>query len=276
MNFEKEGPGVPQDGTKDPVVIRFFKIIQRKFWAMLRVNAMQVVGSLPALAIAAFGLSWLYLDFMEEQIGMDFGMRLFLGFLLVSFQLVTVGPVQAGFIYTMRNYAREEHVFVLHDFVKGIRENWKRSTVISLIDLAVVSILSYTWYFYRMAGEQLGSMGQICSLILVVMLVLYSMMHLYIYPMMVTLDLTVRQLYGNALRFAVGKLLPNLGILALIVLFDYVLFLNPLIGIFGMLLVGFSLPNFLSTYYAYLGIDRYIIQKIRNAEENTEAAYQEP
>ena len=80
-------------------------------------------------------------------------------------------------------------------------------------------------------------------------------------------DLTVKQLYTNALRFALGKFLPNLGILAIIVGFDYAMFLNPMVGIIGMLLIGFTFPNFLSTYYAYFGIDKYIVQKVLNSEE---------
>ena len=266
MNFEKEGPGAPENGKKDPVFIRFFKIIKRKFWAMLRINAMQLIGSLPALAIAVLLISPMYMDFLPDHIGADFGARLLVGFLFLSLQLICVGPVQAGFIYTMRNYAREEHVFVWHDFIKGIRENWKRAGIVSLIDLLMVYLVSYTWCFYRMLGAKMGMIEQLCSVILLIILVIYAMMHMYIYPMMATLDLNVRQLYANAFRFAIGKFLPNLGILALIILFDCLIFLNQVTGVLLMALVGFVFPNFLSTYYAYLGIDKHIIQKIRRME----------
>lgn len=271
MNLEKEGLGAPENGQKDPVLPRFFKIIHRKFWAMLRINFMQTLGALPALAIS-FLLAGLFLGIQREEVFANFSVRLRIAFLIVSTQMITVGPIQAGFIYTMRNYAREEHVFVLYDFIKGIRENWKQATATTLIDLAVVGLTCYTWYFYQAMGQQLGTMGMVCTIILAQILILYAMMHLYLYPMMVTLPLKLSQLYLNSLRFAVGRFFQNLGILALITVFDLVLFLHPLIGLLGMCMIGFSLPNFLSTYYAYLGIEKYVIRNHDKAFGDTETA----
>lgn len=261
MDFEREGKGVPEDGRKDPAGIRFFKIIQRKFWAMLRLNLMQVVGNLPAMALAVVFIAPLYKDvvFGSEE---EWLFQLLTACILSNLQLVVVGPVHAGFIYVLRNYAREEHAFVWFDFVKGIKENWKRATIVSLLDFAVVFMLSYTLRFYRTAGVDLGRMGDFCMAILAVLLLLVAMMHLYLYPMMVTLDLTVKQLYGNALRFAAAKFLPNLAVIVGIAAFDIIMFSCLLTGAIGMLWIGYALPDFLATFYGYLGIEKYIIRKI--------------
>ena len=88
-------------------------------------------------------------------------------------------------------------------------------------------------------------MGEACKVIMIIFATIYAMMHIYIYPMMVTLDLTVKQLYGNALRLAVAKFLPNLGITAIIVAFNLLIFTNILVGLFIILLIGFALTNFL-------------------------------
>lgn len=269
LDFEREGRGVPEDGSKSPAWIRFFEIIYRKFWAMLRVNFMQTIGNLPALLISAFFLSYFYLSLVPEQAGMDFTFRVTAGFIMVSLQLVAVGPVQAGFIFAMRNYAREENVFVWSDFIRAARENWKLATAVSLIDLAVMVLISYTFRFYQTFDAGLGMMTTVCLLMLVCGLVLYSMMHLFLYPMMVTLELSLKQLYSNAFRFAIGLFLPNAGILVLMVAFDCLLFLNPVIGIIGMFFLGFSFPNFLSTFYAYQGIEKYIIKKVNTKDETT-------
>ena len=149
INFEKVGKGVPEDGTKEKEFIRFFKIIQRKFWDMIKLNMMQAVCCIPVFAGSALFISYMYIEFMPDNVEYDLAMRVFAAFMLVTMQLVTVGPLHAGFIYTMRNYAREENVFVWSDFVKGIKENWKRATAVCMIDLAVVLIISYMYMFYR-------------------------------------------------------------------------------------------------------------------------------
>lgn len=270
MDFEKEGKGVPEDGTKESGFVRFFKIVQRKFWGMIRLNLMQVVGSLPAFALSAGFISYMYVGMMKDNVEYDLALRIFLAFMLVSMQLVTIGPVQAGFIYTMRNYAREENVFVWSDFIKGIKENWKRATAVCLIDLAVMLAVSYVYMFYNLRADETGMMGEACKVILIIFAAIYAMMHIYIYPMMVTLDLTVKQLYGNSLRFVFGKLLPNLGILLLMVAISMLMFLNIIVGIAAMLIIGYSFLNLLSTFYAYCGIEKHIIKKIREGQSSAE------
>ena len=97
------------------------------------------------------------------------------------------------------------------------------------------------------------------------LVLLYAMMHLYIYPMMVTLDLNVKQLYGNAWRFAIGKFIPNLLIVALLVGFDVLIFyVSAYFGMIIISIIGYSLTGFFATFYAYPAIDRYIIQKVKS------------
>lgn len=263
IDYEKAGKGVPEDGSREGGFLRFFKIIQRKFWAMIRVNLLQVLFSLPAFGFSVLLLSYMYVPVTPDNLDFDFSLRIFIGFMLVSLQVVTTGPLHAGFIYILRNYSREENAFVWSDFIKGIRDNWKRSLAVMIIDLLVAFIVSFTYMFYSTHAGEAGAMSEVSRVILIIIALLYAMMHMYIYPMMVTLDLTVKQLYGNALRFAVAKFLPNLGILAIIVLFGLLLFVNTLAGLFALLLAGYSLTGFLSTFYAYGAIDKYIVQKIK-------------
>ncbi|MDD5018054.1 MAG: DUF624 domain-containing protein [Eubacteriales bacterium] len=263
MNFEKEGKGVPEDGSREMAFFRFFKIIKRKFWEMIRINMMQVICSLPAFVIGAFILSYMYFGFLQNEVEYDLAFRIITGFMIVSMQLVTIGPLHAGFIYTMRNYAREENVFVWSDFIKGIRENWKRAAIVSIIEMAVMFICSYMYMFYNVKADELGMISEVCKVITIILVIIYAMMHIYIYPMMVTLDLNIRQIYGNALRFAIAKFIPNIAIIGVIVILDLIIFVNIIAGLFIILLAGYSLTGFLSTFYAYGAIDKYIIQKIK-------------
>lgn len=270
IDYEKPGRGVPEDGSRENGFIRFFKIVQRKFWAMVRLNFLQVLFSLPAFATSAFLFSHMAVRFMPDNAGLDLSLRIFFGFILVVLQVVTTGPIQAGFIYVLRNYSREEHAFVWSDFIKGIKENWKRALAVSVIDMLVVFIVLYTYMFYNTNTDRVGVIGEASRAIIIIIAVVYAMMHMYIYPMMVTLDLTVKQIYSNSVKFAFGKLLPNLGILLLMLVISTLMFLNTVVGIGLMLIIGYSLLNFLSTFYAYYGIEKYIIKKIEESQPTTD------
>ena len=263
IDYEKPGKGVPEDGSKEGSFIRFFKILKRKFWAMIRVNLMHVVCSLPAFAISAFILSYMYKSFSASDVEYDLALRIFVGFVMVSMQIVTFGPLHAGFVYVLRNYAREENAFVWSDFFKGVKENWKRASIVTLIDLAVVFLVSFMYMFYSTSAAEIGVVSVIFKVVLIAFGAIYAMMHIYIYPMMVTLDLTVKQLYSNAFRFALAKYLPNLGIIIVIAAFSLLLFVNVILGIFIIIIVGYSLTGFVSTFYAYNAIDKYIISKVK-------------
>jgi len=263
IGSDYENEVIPEDDSKENNFLRFFKIIKRKFWAMIKVNLMQVVCSLPAFAVAAFGFSYMYVNLMSGDVEYDLALRLFIGFMLVSIQVIAIGPLQAGFIYVIRNYVREEHAFIWSDFIKGVKENWKRALLVSTIDFIVVFIVSYAYLFYGMKADEIGIMSDVFKTIIIIIGLIYAMMHMYIYPMMVTLDLTVKQVYSNALRFAVAKFLPNLIILAVMITCSFLLFVNVLLGLFIILLIGYSFMGFLSTFYAYGAIEKYIIQKIK-------------
>lgn len=260
-NYEREGPGVPEDGSRQNAFVRFFSIIGRKFWSMVTLNFMEFICSIPALAISAVFIAPLLLGKSDDS-DMSVVTGLFVAFVLAALQLVTVGPLHAGFIYAMRNYAREENVFILSDFIKGIKQNLLPSTLVSLINAVCVFAVSIAYNFYNCNSEQIGSSAVFFKFALLFALLILAMMQLYMFPMMVTLNLNVKQLYGNAFRFAIGKFLPNLAILAIIAAFYFVIFINAIAGLAFMLIIGYSLPCFLSTFYSYGFIDKYIIAKI--------------
>lgn len=266
-NLEKQREQDCGHDFKRNAVFRFFGIIGRKFWSLMVLNLMQFVCCLPVLAVSVLFISSMYLQTFSGGTENEFMLRLFIGFIITGMQLIVIGPLHAGIVYVMRNYAREENAFLWSDFVKGIKQNWKRALAVSAINAAFVLLVSYAFMFYSRTAVQLGAMAEACRVILIILGVVFAMMQIYIYPMMVTLDLTVKQLYGNALRFAAAKFLPNIAILAVTAGFYVLIFTNVFAGTALMLLTGYSLTGFLSVFYAYGAIDKYIIRKIRAEEE---------
>ncbi|MDD4297344.1 MAG: hypothetical protein PHC69_10395, partial [Ruminiclostridium sp.] len=94
------------------------------------------------------------------------------------------------------------------------------------------------------------------------------MMSMYIYPMMVTFKLTIKQLYKNALIFAIMKFIPNLLILILCTVLIILPFcFYPTIGYLLIFIITFALISYITNFYVYSKLDKYMIQQVENEDE---------
>ncbi len=306
FDFTKEGPGVYPDDPPKGAFGTFFSVLGRKFWKIVTINLMYLVFSIPALLITFFGASFVVAAFFPsltpellaelfEQSGimlqegisfLDFAnvqilqLYVLVAVLLLGMHLVIVGPVHAGVVYVLRNYAREEHAFVWSDFKEHALANWKQSFSTALLSFAATLLFVVNYAFYN-NNLVFGSnvLRIILQTVVTVMFVLWCMMQLYLYPMMVTFDLKVKQLLRNCLMFAILRLPLNLLILlvSFIVLFvipGILLVLGYGISIlaaavwFLFFAVGFNI--FLTTFFSYRALDKHMISRLKAEEEASE------
>jgi uncharacterized membrane protein YesL len=312
FDFTKEGPGVyPDEPPKGPFGT-FFAVLGRKFWKIVTINLMYIVLSLPAFLITFFGASFVVQAFfpnltpevlaelfeksgitLQEGISLiDFAnvqilqLYILVAMLLVGLHLVIVGPVHAGIVYILRNYSREEHAFVWMDFKEHARNNMKQSFATSGISLLFTVLFVVNYAFYN-SNLVMGSniLRVFLQTVIVILFIIWCMMQLYLYPMMITFDLKIKQLLRNCLMFAILRLPLNLLILlaSFIILFvipGILLFLGYGISVLGAFLwyaffaIGFNL--FMTTFFGYRALDKHMIQRIKAAESlNEEDAEEE-
>lgn len=168
-------------------------------------------------------------------------------FVLVSLPLLTVGLANAGLTYITRNFAREKHAFIAGDFFDTIKKNWKQALAVGIINLiATVVIIFDVWFFY---GGASGILGYIMLAVILSVALIFTFMKYYIYMMLITFKLTLKQLYKNSLIFAFAGLARNFMLFiifgALYVLGVLILFLSLPIGIAVLLLLYvFLFPAF--------------------------------
>ncbi|NLZ70714.1 MAG: YesL family protein [Clostridiaceae bacterium] len=307
-NYAKEGPGVdPNEPPKGPIAT-FFIVLGRKFWKIITVNLMYIIGNLPMLVISFFAtgflfIGWLFPNFTPELIrqvlsfseGSVQGMNseeleqamatLFLylnvviSFTLTGMGWIVVGPSQAGLTYIMRNYAREEHAFLWMDFRDTFKENWKQSTVHSLLSLLMVFLIMFSAYFYRfhMPG---GTFSFILQGMLLVVALIATSMQLYAYQMMITIDLPMKGVWKNSLLFSVFRLPFNLiiVILELVILAVIPMLLliylqpGPLIVFFYYLFFAFGVNLLMVNTFTNRQIMRFIITPMKEREAEEAAA----
>ncbi len=301
--YLREGPGVyPEDLDQGPFT-RFFGILGRKFWKICTLNLMYVLFSLPVLALSIL-LAPSLLRFLAPTLTVEsltaFFARpefaeslvdgvtpesfahttlLMLYTLFIFFQTAmawfVIGPVHAGMTYVLRNFSREEHAFVWSDFWEHARKNLKQATASGLLSMVISIALVVSYGFYR---AQIGP--DFFRLLMVgflfVIFAVFTVMQMYIYPMMVTFELPLKNLYKNAFLFFTLRLFPNLGLLLLSLVLNLVIplalvFFLQLLGFYLVILyfvvLGFGLQFLMTNFYVYQQLDRFMIQRLAEDEQ---------
>ena len=129
----------------------------------------------------------------------------------------------------LRNWARDEHSFVLSDFKDAVKANWKQALVISLIDGVLPFLLFTCWRFYGAMLTQ--SLFFILPTALVLMAaIIWKLSAMLAYPMLITYDLKIKDVLRNSVLMTIAKL-------PFAVLIKLSTFAVPAIGIGLMLLI---------------------------------------
>lgn len=298
INYNKEGKGVnPEDLERGPLPT-FFGILGRKFWKLIPINLLYVIFSLPALVLAFFGSSYLVqaifpgldMTLVESAAGaakdaddalvlqvFEMTIIFFLfAMMLAGLALIIIGPIHAGIVYVLRNYSREEHSFIWSDFKEHALSNLKQSLASSIISLLVTVVFVVNLYFYRQSDFVSNDMiRSILLTVIVLMFAIWCIMQMYLYPMMVTFKLTLKQMYKNSFFFAILKLPMNILMLFLSLILMLIgpallLFTNVgvafIVAVFWYLLLAFAINILMITFYAYRGLDKYMLSKLNESD----------
>lgn len=269
FDYSKPGPGVSKDAPPKPRIVVFFEIFSRKFWHLIKLNMLFFVFNIPAVLLAvflAFASQLIMNNKVSDDILLDFVFRFMIAAVTLCVPIITVGPAQAGFTYVLRNYAREEHAFIWEDFKEHSLKNFREGIIISLIDLAVVVLIIFDIYIYSSIGKN-NMLVTAASVLLFLSLIMFFIMHMYIYPMLVSFKLSVKQIYKNALIFSIINFLPNLGIALICLVLVFATFYMPFVGFVLFPLITMSTIGLITNFYVYPHLKKHMFDKIQQQEE---------
>lgn len=259
-NYATPGPGVKK---RDPNASRmdvFRDVFPRKLWNLFKLNILYVLVSVPFMIvtmlvaglISSITMKGAPVDMNVTTIGRyDFLIRLAVTFLFMIFW--GFGPATAAFIYIIRQHACERPCLLISDFFEAFKSNFKRSMLLWLMDLAVFYLFTVAFCFYAQSGNIAFQ-----YIILLAMLVVI-MMHLYLYRIMITFDLSFRNILKNSFFMAMGKAPVNLLILLCNIIIYIVLPIWLVMSNAGSLLAMIillaevvffpSITNFITSFY---------------------------
>lgn len=174
-------------------------------------------------------------------------------FIISSLPVVTIGATLAGLNHVLKNYCMGIDDHMGKDFLKGVVKNFRQSNIVTFINLLVALILYINYKFYiNTASPELKYVGLSFG---IAFSIIFSIMNIFIYPMLVTYKFKLKQLYKNAFIFTVIKFPHNMAVfLALITIHFIFIRLHYVLYAF----LGFSLPGLVVNFYARNVFYRYI------------------
>lgn len=293
--YMKPGKGVDKNEPPKPAIVRFFITLWTKKYKLMGVNFFYTVCNLLTVAFAFVlfsGCIGLYSMFnpesnvlamiaSNENMARDlyFKFAMFFVILFTSVPVLASGPCQAGFTYILRSFVKEEPCFLWNDYITKSRSNFSLGLKVSLINGAAATILMLNATAYFVIADPTNEMYNntpkfllfMVAAVIIFLAFLLTMMSMYIYHMIVTFNISLKQLYRNAFMLVMVKWLPTL----LIFLLDAAIIAIPLVFlptyhymVFVLILICYmafipGLIGLINHFFVYPIIKKYMIDNVK-------------
>ena len=247
-NYDRPGAGISKN-QNETVTQVFFGVLGRKFFKFMQLGIMHCLLNLPLLMIYIM----LYPSGSD-----DLALRyIFSICALLHLATVGLGFFAPGFVYVLRNFSREEHAYVMSDFFGNIKDNFRQSFVVFLIDTAMTYIFYLVLVFY-FTTTQAGAYISIARFFVISLALFYVMMHFYIYQIMVTFKMPLRQIFKNSFILTVVFLPQNtLILLAAAAVSVVTFFISIPLGVFVSLFFSVFFIGYITTFFTQRIVKKY-------------------
>jgi len=308
LDFTKDGKGIEKDAPQKRAFFRFWSRFWEKRYRLIGANFLYLPSAIISLFVATLVFLVAASLFVTLE-GSDNAISQFLQnresatemarqtiIIVIAFTAIittvvpifAVGPFYAGFTYLLRSIVTENPVFLWHDFKTKARSNFKLGLKVGLTNFVAGFFLMVDAAAYMaISNNSQGQFSNVPSFILFIAIavilflsLLLMMVNLYAYPIMVTFNVTYKQLYKNAIILSLIRWIPNL----LILILNAVLIALPFLFMFGnstlvipTVLYIFITPafiGFLNNFYVNNTIQKYLIdnESADKSKETTKEA----
>jgi uncharacterized membrane protein YesL len=270
-NYDRVGPGVSKNAPEKNRFFFFFEILGRKFSKLIPLNLLYIITLIP-LAIGVLFSVQINPAMFENGVfipGKLGEVNLFtftgdvVGLILLVISIFVAGPATCGMTFVLRNMQRAEHTWIFSDFRERFVKNFKQGIAMSVIDIFVPMILyiAYCFYAYIMPITMPGSsiMDEFGKYFIIFLAVMFIMMHYYIYTMIVTFEMKLKDILRNSVIFAIAKLPLNIFITIVIILVVFLSIWYMLPGVLALILLTLSFLGFFIVYSVYPTIESSMI-----------------
>ena len=270
-HYERAGSGIAKNAPKKKGIFRFFEIFGRKFWKLFELNLLYFLSFLPVIGAVALFFA------VDSQLG-----TILAAACLVLFAVI-IGPATAAHTKILKNFIMEKPTFLAHEFFHTFRTEFKHACIVGVLDCVLACCISAAFYVYPRLIEQTGSkMFYVLFAITLSIGVIALLMNFYIFPMLVSTNLSLKNVLKNSLALSVVAMKTNsitiLVLAAVIAVYVLVLmFVNirySMILLFLLPVMPASWLGLVITFQSYPVIQKYIINPYyeQRGEVNPELA----
>lgn len=194
-------------------------------------------------------------------------------FATVVFVMWGSGPSSAAYAYVNRCFTRSEPVWVASDGWDKFKENFKQSMVVVVIDALFLFFALFSLFFYRIQyGQSHSFIWMLAEYVIMIAVLIYTMMHSYIYQLMVTFECSIASLYKNAVIITIAKLPGTIAVNLISAGFLWLIFaiinLNALFAALIVMVFGLCFSRYVTDFYAARVIDRNILKNMKSKKAN--------
>ncbi len=231
FNFNKEGKGVTKaDVMAESPIKRFFTELLHRFWQLVLLNVIYVIACIP---------------------------------------IITIGPATAAMNYVCRNFSQAKPVSFFTDFIEKCKEHFKQGLIVSIIQVALGALLTASFLSWTSESFHVPTALRTAAVI-VIFLFGYLLVFgsFFIYPMMVSFDLKIKQLIRNSVILALTQLWRNIVIFLVFAVMAILTFLFWPMSLPVPLFIFFTLLCYVSNGLIYPVLARLVASPEEEAEES--------
>lgn len=271
FDYNTPGPGVPKDAPEKKGIARYFDILGRRIWKLVTVNFLYLLFSIiPYLVLyAVFNFSILFVmnystspEEMREWLN-NGGTLLIMLLTLFVYTLGGGGASACGMINVIRKYVDDTHAWVWQDFWSSFKTNFLQATVAYIIDCAAAAVLVINFGLYN-TTDFLGGNGIVLTIVralLLLVILIWGMMHVYIYPVITSFKFKLRDVYKNSFVMVLGKLPQTAAAFFLGAALAFVIVaLTAVVPLIGLLIgiILFAIVDYTRLFITYPLIKKYM------------------
>ncbi|MDR2599567.1 MAG: hypothetical protein LBC73_04755 [Oscillospiraceae bacterium] len=194
-NFNKPGPGVPKDAPRKKGVARFFELLFRDFFDLVKLNLLFSMVALPSFIVFVFNIMGVFGEF-----------SLFI--LLVSLILAyPIGGALTAYVYYITKMMRDDPSYVWYEFKRKFKENHKQAAVTGLISTMFVYTQIFVWFsFYVATSIEGGTIDLFLMLTSLIALFVFTMIVPYVFMQFSYLELNTLKVFRNSVMLTFAYL----------------------------------------------------------------------
>ena len=264
-NFMRPGHGEVGDEHYHPFV-RFWRRYSRNFIKLINVNLVYALVTLPVyvwlvsqinvITAQVDGKTTTLLGTILLYYAMQIPTPVVIGLLVVS--ILLLGPSTAALTYFAMDCAWDRPGLIWSRFWSAWKTNWKQALPVGFMDFLV--LLATLYYFVD--GEAIfGGFSILIKIVWILFALIYALIRVYIYSVMVTVDLPLMALAKNSFILAILKPLRSVPVIVTAAVLCF------LCSVADIILVPCFLYSFVAFSAAFLTqpvIEEYLLDPVDN------------